>query len=122
MGKRKKIAYSFFESKKDKYDKLIKNQLSLRDNKIVFPSRLIWDFEFLFGIKETLNYLLEWIINERNINIPENSLIICRNFDYLRAQGLTWTEMIEGEKIKHHKEWVYTDGKLVEMNDNEVSQ
>jgi hypothetical protein len=122
MDRKKKIAFSYFNLKKDKYDKLIKNQLSLEDNKIVFPSRLIWDFEFLFGIKETLNYLLEWIVNERNINIPENSLIICRNSDYLRAQGLTWAEMIIGEKIKRCGEWVYTDGKLFEINDNEVSQ
>ena len=126
MDKRKKIAYSFFEYNKDKYDKLINNQLILsgENKKILFPSRFVSEFEFLFGVKDTLTYLIEWIINERNINIPENSVISCHNLDSLRAKGISWTEIVNDgiKKRVERTEWVYMDGKLVEMDDNKVSQ
>lgn len=123
MDRKKELSYSYFELNKEKYYKLINNQLKLKlfgenkNKRIIFKERFISDFRFLFGITDTLKYLVEWIINEKNINIPENTIFVYVGFIQMREQGLTWTQGIKG-KIK----WKYIEGKLIEMNDNEVSQ
>jgi hypothetical protein len=117
MDRKKELSYSYFELNKEKYYKLINNQLKLKlfgeneNKRIIFKERFISDFRFLFGITDTLKYLVEWIINEKNINIPENTIFVYVGFIQMREQGLTWTQGIKG-KIK----WKYTDGKLVETD------
>jgi hypothetical protein len=119
MDRKKKLAYSYFELNKEKYYKLINNQLKLfgENKRIIFKERFISDFRFLFGVMDTLKYLVEWIINEKNINIPENTIFVYVGFIHKREKGLTWTQAIRG-KIK----WKYVEGKLIEMNDNGVLQ
>ena len=112
MDRKKKLAYSYFELNKEKYYKLINNQLKLfgENKRIIFKERFISDFRFLFGVMDTLKYLVEWIINEKNINIPENTIFVYVGFIQMREQGLTWTQGIKG-KIK----WKYIEGKLIEI-------
>jgi len=124
MDRKKELSYSYFELNKEKYYKIINNQLKLfgENKRIVFKDRFISDFEFLFGIKDTLNYLLEWIIDEKNINIPENTTFVYGSFERISEQGLLWTEIMDFNGIKGKIQWKYIDGKLVEMDDNKVSQ
>ncbi len=124
MDRKKELSYSYFELNKEKYYKIINNQLKLfgENKRIVFKDRFISDFDFLFGIKDTLNYLLEWIINEKNINIPENTTFVYGSFERISERELLWTEIMDINGIKGKIQWKYIDGKLVEMDDNKVSQ
>jgi hypothetical protein len=113
MDKRKKIAYSFFEQKNDMLVNIVNDGIE----KCYVNNKFILEFEFLFGIKDTLGYFIEWIINEKKVNISEPFAFVYRNRDWMRMQGLTWTEILQMRGVKKPIKFIYTDGKLLEIDD-----
>ena len=118
MDKRKKIAYSFFEQKNDMLLNIVNDGIE----KCYVNNKFILEFEFLFGIKDTLCYFIEWVINEKKVNIPEPFAFVYRNRDWMRMEGVTWTEILQMPGVKKPIKFIYTDGKLIEMNENKVSK
>ena len=120
MDRCRKIAYSFFEMKEKYFLQIFNNQVKY--GKFSIRYRFISSFECLFGIVDTLPYFFDWVVNNKKINIPENTTFIYRNTDWLNQQGLSWTEILAMPGVKKSIQWVYRDGKVIEMNDNKVSQ
>lgn len=122
MDRKKKVSYSYFELNKDKYDTHISNQLIIsgKSKTVIFPHKLVGDLKFLFGIQNTIPYLIEWIINVKKINIPENTTFFYRYSDWLRQSGLSWTEILLMEGVKNSLKWVYKNNQILEI-DNSTS-
>jgi|LakMenEpi03Aug12_release.lakeMendotaPanAssembly.Ray.scaffolds.fasta_scaffold179502_2 hypothetical protein len=121
MDRKKKIAYHFFELKKNTYDNLINKQLKLsgENSKVVFPARFILDFKFLFGVKNTLEYFLDWIVNSKNFNIPEKTTFVFRDQVWLRKQGISWSEICSNKSVGMPIVRFFNGGKLCESNNVE---
>jgi len=119
MDRQKKIAHSFFESKEDYYFQVINNQLKY--GKIFLKPRFVSAFECLFGILNTIPYFIDWVINNKKINIPENTIFVYRNPNWTNHEGLTWTQILKIEGYSSIR-WAYSNGKVIEINDNKVSQ
>lgn len=113
MEKRKKIAYSFFESKEDYYLEILTNHF--KQDKIFLKSRFFSDFECLFGIEDTLTYFLDWVISNKKVNIPENTTFVYNNKDWLRHNGLSWFEILQTPGVNPPLKWIYSEKKLVKI-------
>jgi hypothetical protein len=119
MDRRKKIANLFFELKEDYFLQVVNNQL--KNGKICLKSRFFSEFECLFGIEDTLPYFLDWVINNKKINIPENTTFVYRNRDWLHQTGLSWTEILLMEGVNPPLKWIYSNQKLIK-NTSRISQ
>ena len=118
MDRKKKVAYSYFDLKKEKYCDIINNQLSYRgeNKKVVLKDRFISDFKFLFGIEETLSYFFEWVISNKKINLPENTHFVYRNIEWLRNEGLLWSEILLMPGVQKSLTWVYSNGEITKLD------
>ena len=118
MDRKKKVAYSYFDLKKQKYCDIINNQLSYRgeNKKVVLKDRFISDFKFLFGIEETLSYFFEWVISNKKINLPENTHFVYRNIEWLRNEGLLWSEILLMPGVQKSLTWVYSNGEITKLD------
>jgi hypothetical protein len=118
MDRKKKVAYSYFDLKKEKYCDIINNQLSCRgeNKKVVLKDRFISDFKFLFGIEETLSYFFEWVISNKKINLPENTQFVYRNIEWMRNEGLLWTEILSMPGVKKSLRWIYSNGEITKLD------
>ena len=117
MDRKKKVAYSYFDLKKEKYCDIINKQLSYRgeNKKVVLKDRFISDFKFLFGIEETLSYFFEWVISNKKINLPENTHFVYRNIEWLRNEGLLWSEILLMPGVQKSLTWVYSNGEITKL-------
>jgi hypothetical protein len=117
MDRKKKIAYSYFDLNREKYYKIINKQLSYGDkkNKIVLNDRLIYDFEFLFGLEETLSYFFEWIISNKKINLPENTQFVYRNLGWMTNEGSLWRDILQIYGVQKPLRWVHSNGKITNV-------
>ena len=114
MDRYRKIAYSFFEMNEKYFLQIFNNQVKY--GKFSIRYRFISSFECLFGIVDTLPYFLDWVVNNKKINIPENTTFIYRDTDRVNQQGLSWTEILSTPGVKKSIRWVYSDGKVVETD------
>lgn len=73
-------------------------------------------FDYLFGLRETFPIFIEWIVKCKKIDIENNTLFTYRDVEWMRQEGLTWTEILSREGVKQSIKWVYTDGNLVELD------
>ena len=121
MDRKKKIAFNFFEWKKNMYDNLINKQLQLsgENGKLVFPIRFVSDFKFLFGFKKTIEYFLDWVVNSKNFDIPKKTTFIFRDQVWLRKQGVQWSEILSDKSVGPSVLWVFSDGKLHKFDNRE---
>jgi hypothetical protein len=60
---------------------------------------------------------VEWIIKYKKIHILNGTIFIFRDLDWLYQQGLSWTEILARPGVRQSIKWVYTDGKLSEIDD-----
>ena len=116
MDRKKKVAYSYFDLKKEMYYDIVNKQLFQKgeNKKVVLRYRFISDFNLLFGVEETLSYFLEWIINNKKINLPENTHFVYRN-DWVRHQGLSWTEILSIPGAQKSLKWIYSNGEITKV-------
>ena len=117
MDRKKKVSYSYFELNKDKYDTHISNQLIIsgKSKTVIFPHKLVGDLKFLFGIQNTIPYLIEWIINVKKINLPENTQFVYRNSEWMRNEGLLWTEILSMPGVQKSLRWIYSNGEITKL-------
>jgi len=118
MDKRKKIAYLFFELNNDRLLEIINNGIEKR----YVNDRFILEFEFLFGIKDTLEYFIEWIVNDKKINLPDPIGFCYSSMKSLRQQGLGWVQILQSSGLDDYPKWVYSNGKIIEGDNIKVSQ
>ena len=126
IDRQRKIAYKFFESNENYFiEELQKN---FKQKKYYLKENIVNFFDGLFGKINTLELFLEWIISEKKITLTEDTIFVYRDIDWLQKkrtndENFSWTQEIsEGSIEKKTYTWIYRDGKLVKMDDNEVSQ
>jgi hypothetical protein len=127
MDRKKKMAYKYFETKKTYFISLFEELLNfmnrdIREERKFRVYKFIKDFEVLYGFNETFPIFIDWIATENKIEIPDKTTFILRNTDWLHQEGLSWTEILMMPGVKKSIRWVYRDGKVVETDDNKVSQ
>ena len=122
MDRRKRIAYRYFEINEYRLLEFISKQieknhkLGIKSDKIYIKDRFISDFNFLFGIKDTLTYFIEWVMSEKKINLPENTTFVYRSVEWMRDEGIPWDRIISIPGATQSIKWVYSNGELIEVN------
>ena len=127
MDRKKKIAYKYFETKKKYFISQFEELLNfmnrdIRKEKKFRIFKFSKDFEVLYGFSETFPIFIDWMTTENKIEIPDKTIFILRNTEWLHQQGLRWAEILTMPGVKKSIRWVYSDNKLIETNDNGVSQ
>ena len=122
MDRRKRIAYRYFEINEYRLLEFISKQieknykLGIKSDKIYIKDRFISDFNFLFGIKDTLTYFIEWVMSEKKINLPENTTFVYRSVEWMRDEGIPWDQIISIPGVTQSIKWMYSNGELIEVN------
>jgi hypothetical protein len=55
-------------------------------------------------------------MNEKKINLPENTTFVYRSVEWMRDEGMTWTQIISIPGTTQSIKWVYSNGELIEVN------
>jgi hypothetical protein len=122
IDRRRRIAYRYFEINECDLLKFISKQieknhkLGINSDKIYIKDRFISGFNSLFGVKDTLMYFIEWVMSEKKINLPENTTFVYRSVEWMRDEGMTWTQIISIPGTTQSIKWVYSNGELIEVN------
>jgi hypothetical protein len=125
MNKKTTIAFEFFNSieSSSEYnfgeiftlfseEKLVGGQNSYRSIKYEITKY----FDYLYGLKETFPIFVQWVVEYKKIDIPNNSIFRFLDKEWMRIQGLTWTEIVSRPDVRKSIEWVYKDKQLVEID------
>jgi hypothetical protein len=128
MNKKSAIAFKFFNSIENNFEydfeEIIESFLELRpknkndvqnDSKRI-RNEIIRYFDYLYGLKQTLPIFIKWIVECKKIDIPNNSIFRYHNKEWMRIQGLSWTEILSREGVQKPIKWVYKDNQLVEID------
>jgi len=121
MDRRKRIAYRYFEINEYRLLEFISKQIEknhkfgIKSDKIYIKDRFISDFNFLFGIKDTLTYFIEWVMSEKKINLSENTTFVYRSVEWMRDEGIPWNQIISIPGVTQSIKWVYSNGGLIEI-------
>ena len=125
IDKQRKIAYEFFESNENHLiEELQKN---FKHGEYYLKEKSIPLFDGLFGKIETLEFFLEWIINEKKVILTEETTFVYRDLEWLQKklnydEVLNSTQVVTVESLKSKTyRWKQEGGKLIRVN-NEVSQ
>jgi hypothetical protein len=124
--KKMEVAFEFFNHlEKNSKNNLVEIFRKFSEEKSIngapyrqrFKREIIRYFNYLYGLKETFPMFVEWIIKYKKIHIPNNTIFTYRDLEWMRQEGLTWTEILLRPGVRQSIKWVYTDGKLSEIND-----
>jgi hypothetical protein len=78
----KKVAFRFFESKREEYIKSFKEYLTIVGRKHANPwairHEFLNDFNYLYDFEKTSQLFLEWIVSNEKFKIPNSSIIKMR--------------------------------------------
>ena len=123
MDGRKKIAYKFFEINEEYLMEEL--QKSFKIEKYYLKKNITNFFDGLFGKLTTLEFFLEWIINEKKITLTESTTFVYREIGWLETamtydEALSWTQEVfeAGFKGKMCR-WKYDGGKLTRIQNNQ---
>jgi hypothetical protein len=126
MDKKMEVAFEFFNHlEKNSKNNLVEIFRKFSEEKSIngapyrqrFKGEIIKYFNYLYGLKETFPMFVEWIIKCKKIHILNGTIFIFRDLDWLYQQGLSWTEILTRPGVRQSIKWVYTDGKLSEIDD-----
>jgi hypothetical protein len=127
MDKKKEIAFEFFNHlERDSKNNLAEIFRKFSEEKSIngaphrhrFKGEIIRYFNYLYGLKETFPMFVEWIIKYKKIHILNGTIFIFRDLDSLYQQGLSWTEILLRPDVRQSINWIYNDGKLLEIDDS----
>jgi hypothetical protein len=123
--KKMEVAFEFFNHlEKNSKNNLVEIFRKFSEEKSIngapyrqrFKGEVIKYFNYLYGLKETFPMFVEWIIKYKKIHILNGTIFIFRDLDWMRQEGLTWTEILLREGVKQPIKWVYKDNQLVEID------